>query len=375
MRLANTPMETQALNLLKSKYFFVPVTLLSAVFVSTLTYFTGIKEKVIFPKAESFEYACYTDEANGGNSQVLNYSVSDSVIDIEFKLNDQFYSPYVGLILSPKNQNIINVEKYNQISLTVSGRDIDRIGISLYNPALKPGESSEETLFHSYLNINDQRLEYDIPLSEFQVPDWWADLHQLGDSPKTVLDHKNILHINIGTAFTPQIDQEKNIKIYRLAFTRNNQKLFVTLGIIYFILVLANIGILYLKNKRKKTNAEVVITYKSLEIKDLSNDNEKCIEYINLNYSQSDLTLEIIAEATATTPRKITKIINDRFQCNFKTYLNRIRINEAKRLLTESDLNIGEISFKVGFNNQSHFNRVFKSETGKSPSEYRENSH
>jgi len=46
-------------------------------------------------------------------------------------------------------------------------------------------------------------------------------------------------------------------------------------------------------------------------------------------------------------------------------------MSESKRLLLETDLPIGEITYRVGFNNQTHFNRVFKAEMQISPSEYR----
>ena len=69
------------------------------------------------------------------------------------------------------------------------------------------------------------------------------------------------------------------------------------------------------------------------------------------------------------------KRIQKSFECNFKTYVNRLRINESKRLLAETELNMGEIAFKVGFSNQTHFNRVFKNFENISPSDYRENAH
>lgn len=83
------------------------------------------------------------------------------------------------------------------------------------------------------------------------------------------------------------------------------------------------------------------------------------------------LTLELISKETTVTPRRIAHTIYEKYKCNYKTYINRIRINESKRFLTQTDLTIGEVAYKVGFNTQSHFNRVFKSETGLIPTDYR----
>jgi YesN/AraC family two-component response regulator len=52
-------------------------------------------------------------------------------------------------------------------------------------------------------------------------------------------------------------------------------------------------------------------------------------------------------------------------------YLNRYRINQAKRLLKESEQNITEIAFAVGFSDSGYFSRVFRRETGTSPEAFR----
>jgi AraC-like DNA-binding protein len=58
-------------------------------------------------------------------------------------------------------------------------------------------------------------------------------------------------------------------------------------------------------------------------------------------------------------------------------YHNRVRqnhwcrIQEAKRLLNETDLNVTEIAFRLGFNSHSYFSAIFKDQEGLTPSEYR----
>lgn len=58
---------------------------------------------------------------------------------------------------------------------------------------------------------------------------------------------------------------------------------------------------------------------------------------------------------------------------NFVNYLKMIRISEAKRLLEETDEKVIDISQKVGYENEKHFMKTFKSVCGVSPSEYRRN--
>jgi AraC-like DNA-binding protein len=122
---------------------------------------------------------------------------------------------------------------------------------------------------------------------------------------------------------------------------------------------------------REKKNT-ITITYKAIENTTVESPKSDFIKFINTNFQNSELTLDLVSGETGVSQRKITNEIQIQFGCNFKTYINRLRINESKRLLLEKDLNIGEIAFRVGFNNQTHFNRVFKSEVQISPTEYRD---
>lgn len=53
-------------------------------------------------------------------------------------------------------------------------------------------------------------------------------------------------------------------------------------------------------------------------------------------------------------------------------YITTIRINKARELLKDSNYSIQEISSLVGYDNQLYFSRMFKKQTGCSPSQYRE---
>lgn len=56
---------------------------------------------------------------------------------------------------------------------------------------------------------------------------------------------------------------------------------------------------------------------------------------------------------------------------NFVNYLQKLRLNEAKQLLRETDLRVNEIGRRVGFSDDKNFLKVFKASEGVSPSEYR----
>jgi AraC family transcriptional regulator len=53
-------------------------------------------------------------------------------------------------------------------------------------------------------------------------------------------------------------------------------------------------------------------------------------------------------------------------------YLANLRLERARKLLTNTSLPISEISASVGYQSQSHFTKIFKSVTGLPPRLYRE---
>ena len=58
---------------------------------------------------------------------------------------------------------------------------------------------------------------------------------------------------------------------------------------------------------------------------------------------------------------------------NFSKYLVQVRIENAEKLLINSDQSIYDISLEVGFNDYSYFSKAFKDAYGLSPKDYRKN--
>jgi AraC-like DNA-binding protein len=56
----------------------------------------------------------------------------------------------------------------------------------------------------------------------------------------------------------------------------------------------------------------------------------------------------------------------------FTSYLNKLRLTEAARLLAEkSGAAVAEIAYSVGYSNVSYFNKLFKEEYGCTPKSFR----
>ncbi|NNK83149.1 MAG: helix-turn-helix transcriptional regulator, partial [Flavobacteriaceae bacterium] len=93
-------------------------------------------------------------------------------------------------------------------------------------------------------------------------------------------------------------------------------------------------------------------------------------KYINANFMNQISLDEIADQASMTVPafcRYFKKVTGK----TFTKLVNEYRVVHATKLLHESQMSITDICFECGFNNFSHFNKLFKEFTGKSASKYR----
>jgi AraC-like DNA-binding protein len=338
-------------------------------------YFFLFRPVVIFPGRNNVAIAFFTDSASGGNSTILSHAISDTAIDFDFELKDGFMSPYVGMTIGNKDDSVFHLAPYNRLYLDIAGEQVNSIGIGIFADAVSKNTAlgEREVCFYENLNIASIRKHYEVDLNELNVADWWYGVNNipLNERFEPTLNH--VHRINISPAYTSASDIKHSLRVYSLTIERDNSALIVFLILIEAVLMLVLVITHYIRYYYRNSVAPLTITYKAVAVDHENEQANSFLHYINNNFHDYHLTLERVSSQTGINQRRIATSIQHTFGCNFKTYVNRLRINEAKRLLKESGLNMGEIAFKVGFNNQTHFNRVFKSLEGTSPSEFLEN--
>ncbi|GHV88424.1 hypothetical protein AGMMS50267_07840 [Spirochaetia bacterium] len=96
----------------------------------------------------------------------------------------------------------------------------------------------------------------------------------------------------------------------------------------------------------------------------------KAERYIWENYTRK-ISLKEIAAASGLSAPYFSSVFKEEMGENLSNYLNRLRVERASALLTESDLPLNKIAGVCGFEDQSWFSKIFKSYTGISPGCYR----
>ncbi len=96
----------------------------------------------------------------------------------------------------------------------------------------------------------------------------------------------------------------------------------------------------------------------------------KATEYIKANYMKK-MTLDEVSNFVYLSPSYFSKVFKDETGLTFSSYLNKIRIEQSKKLLRNDSINLSDIAYLVGYEDQSYFSKVFKKHTGMSPLKYR----
>ena len=91
-------------------------------------------------------------------------------------------------------------------------------------------------------------------------------------------------------------------------------------------------------------------------------------------YLESDLTLLKLSQQIGISTHNLSQVINEKLDMNFYDFVNKHRVEEAKRLLIDpakQPLTILAIAEEAGFNSKTTFNSCFKKFTSTTPSEYK----
>jgi AraC-like DNA-binding protein len=95
------------------------------------------------------------------------------------------------------------------------------------------------------------------------------------------------------------------------------------------------------------------------------------VKAIDENIDNFDLNIELLCQKMNITHQQIYRKLKALTGQTVNEFIRTVRLKRAAQLLTESDLNISEIMYSVGFSNRSYFSKCFAEEYEFTPKEYR----
>ena len=281
-------------------------------------------------------------KANLEAIQQENKSITYQLFDINNNnLNNKFqkwhYHPEIELVYinngKGKRQVGLHLSNYDEGDLVMIGTNVPHTGFTEY--------------------FDKERKEVVVQFK----PDF------LGNSLEKVLEFKNIKRLfeisKRGLVFSGNTKKTIGISMLGLQYETPLQKVLTLIKILNDLSISKDVTILNSENFDSESIQE------NERIK-------KVFNYIKLNYKE-EVSLNEVSELVFMTPPSFCRYFKSKTNKTFTTFLNEYRINNALKLLAQSELDIKNICFQCGYNNFSHFNRLFKKQISMTPSEFRKN--
>lgn len=99
---------------------------------------------------------------------------------------------------------------------------------------------------------------------------------------------------------------------------------------------------------------------------------DRIMKCINANLDNPDFNVERLTEEVCISRAQLHRKMKEIAGVSTGEFIRNLRLQQAARLIEEGKVNITQVAYAVGFNNQTHFSTVFKKHFGMTPTEYAE---
>lgn len=126
------------------------------------------------------------------------------------------------------------------------------------------------------------------------------------------------------------------------------------------------------ENRKKLFQKTIEITPSSITTTSLDEELvRKALTFVEKNIDNTEYSIEDLSRDLGLSKAHLNRKLQSIVDLTPLQFIRSVRLKRAAQLLTNSDYNVNEISYMVGFNTLKYFNSHFKEEFGMTPSEYR----
>lgn len=362
-------------------------------FATSVVMTIGLKNRIVqdrlLPAPES-AYSWYvfahSDSAMGGSSTVALNNM-EWELGFDFFLTHDVPHPFASVVLEFNSgdtpHHLTDLSQYSTLAFEVRCRPRNVMQVSLQAFDEKMTHLDDPLSFRlptAFFSCDEKPRHQEIDLRALEIPEWWLQHNKLELSDGGY-DLREVRNIAFTVTSQSPMNTPADVVIEHLVLVGHQWQsvyiasvltLLVWMGFIVWFFRQYNIALT--ADIQEKINKDrPLIAYQQLSIEP-QNDREKnsVLRFMATEYSNSDLSVEMAVNALGISRNKINDILKEQLGMTFNVYLNKLRLTEAARLLTENkEANITEIAYSVGYNNVSYFNKLFKAEYGCTPKTFK----
>ena len=364
--------------------------------------------KDVWSQSQAAEVSIFGDSQEGGDSKFNHWKMDSNGIHLDLSLSQEFEYPYLGLRFekseSKQSQDCYNLEFYDSLAIDFEPLGPVAVQGASFQIWTRPpkGRPGQEIILQKGFNLQTSQIQ--VALEEFEIPEWFL-LSKKVQADELEPWYSNTCRIEI--IFSDKYLQRQTqyqLRIKSIRLIKKTEKYFYSLS--FFIGFLWLIGIIFWILKRFKKEepespsesqldsalenqfdessnsespqgsegqAEHLTGYKAIELTPKEEEWwQEIQEIVKEEYLNPDFSTETLSESIHLTQRKTSAIIRDKTGLTLKAWVAEIRLQEAARLLKETQEQVVQIAYQLGYSSANHFNRQFKSKYQCTPTEYRD---
>jgi AraC-like DNA-binding protein len=334
-----------------------------------------------------WHYTTYSDVATGGASAVrLNDTLHDR-LRFDYKLKDVAAYPFVGSELQLNDDKGREAHedwsKFDTITFVAKCAPTASMmfEVSTFDEKFStPGKFDTYPPPRTYFACNEQGMRVTLDLARLLIPEWWFPSMKQ-DLARQSYKLDKVAKVMFGTSTATPHNVDGYVEISEVTLHGRDYRYLAALAVIVlggWVALGAWFFVAYSRALLASVDSKIkidlpLVAYRQLTLEPYK-DKEKAsvLRYIASAYTDPELDLEMVVEGTGANRYKINEVLKSELGMTFTSYLNKLRLTEASRLLTEkSSAAVSEIAYLVGYANVPYFNKLFKEEYGCTPKAFR----
>lgn len=368
------------------------IALLMLILLSALVVYAGvIKSRLsatLFPARDAnFLWASAIEPKSPVGKTRLTLNNEVGTVEYEFFLDPEKPFPYThySLYFVDAIQSFVQADlsRYSAIEFKIQCDPKNVLMLVLFSfddKVTNLNNMASRRVSSAAFSCDNHWADVRIKLADLDTPHWWLGRYGFEFSDTGYRRDKVMGFAWVNSLQSP-LNTLSRVRLTDVKLVGSDPRhLYLAVGItlvlwVVFIVVAIRryIKVLTLELKARVKQDQPLIAYKKLSIEP-QKDKEKSslLRYMATEYANPELSLEMATVAQGINRTKINDLLKDELGLTFSSYLNKLRLTEAARLLAENeDANVSEIAYSVGYNNVSYFNKLFKQEYGCAPKTFK----
>jgi AraC-like DNA-binding protein len=337
--------------------------------------------------ATRWHAAAITDVSFGGASTVRILDTTPQSLGFDFRVSGIIPHPWAWAALlfdgADGKGGLADLSKYSTISFLAKCRPANSLVlnvVTLDTSGTQQGAKQTWLPVMTYFSCNERGMPVSLDLTRLAIPGWWYEAEHV-DIARRSYKLDRVVKLEFGAGPFSLHETDSHVEISDLTLHGRDDRYLVALAVVV-VLGWCVFGAWFFRAQSRALTATVdsrlrkdltFVAYRHLTVEPFEDEEKAAIlRFIASHYADSGLDLDGVAAGTGANRGKINDVLKAELGMTFNSYLKKLRLTEAARLLTaEAGATVAEIARSVGYANSAYLNKIFKEEYGCSPRQFR----